>query len=103
METSHLIYSAKQMTGFHMKCNASLNWVNVKYFLMHQKHCEKKWGNFPHVKKLYSRLLSPSCPDSGVKEKINLKFYFHSSLWYPKGFLKAVNSFIKPFEVDRKG
>ena len=28
IETSHLICNANQMTGFHMKCNTGLRWVN---------------------------------------------------------------------------
>ena len=27
-ETSHLIYTANQMTGFFIKCNSGLKWVN---------------------------------------------------------------------------
>ena len=27
IETSHLIYTANQMTGFYMKCNTDLRWV----------------------------------------------------------------------------
>ena len=29
METSQLIYKANQVTGFHMKCNTWLKWVNL--------------------------------------------------------------------------
>ena len=29
METSHLICRANQMTGFYMKCNTELTWVNL--------------------------------------------------------------------------
>ena len=28
IETGHLIYTANQMTGFYMKCNSGLEWVN---------------------------------------------------------------------------
>ena len=28
METSHLICCVNQMTGFHMKCNNGMKWVN---------------------------------------------------------------------------
>ena len=28
IETSHLIYTANQMTGFYMKCNSGFKWVN---------------------------------------------------------------------------
>ena len=27
-ETSHLIYTANKMTGFYIKCNSGLRWVN---------------------------------------------------------------------------
>ena len=29
IETSHLICSANQMTGFYMKCNIGMKWVKV--------------------------------------------------------------------------
>ena len=29
IETSHLIYTANQMTGLYMKCNGGLKWVNL--------------------------------------------------------------------------
>ena len=29
IETSHLIYTANQMTGLYMKCNSGLKWVNL--------------------------------------------------------------------------
>ena len=35
------------------------------------------------------------------REKINLNFYFHNSLWYLKGFIKALKAFIKSFEAPR--
>ena len=28
IETSHLVWTANQMTGFYMKCNAGVNWIN---------------------------------------------------------------------------
>ena len=30
IETSHLICTANQLTGFYMKCNTGLKWVNLK-------------------------------------------------------------------------
>ena len=30
IETSHLFCSAKQITGFYMKCNARLKWVKTR-------------------------------------------------------------------------
>ena len=32
IETSYLFYSAKQMTGFYMKCKSGLKWVNCNEF-----------------------------------------------------------------------
>ena len=32
IENSHLIFTANQMTGFYMKCNTGLKWVNKKMF-----------------------------------------------------------------------
>ena len=29
-ETSHLIYTVNQITGFYMKCNTGLKWVNYQ-------------------------------------------------------------------------
>ena len=31
MEASHLICGVNQMTGFHMKCNSQLKWIERKY------------------------------------------------------------------------
>ena len=30
IQTNHLIYTGNQMTGFYMKCNSGLKWVNSK-------------------------------------------------------------------------
>ena len=42
--------------------------------------------------------ISESC----IEIKNNLNFYFHTSLCYPKGFMKALKAFIKRFEVARR-
>ena len=39
--------------------------------------------------------------NSSIKIKINLHFYFHSSLWCLKGFTKALNAFIKPLQAPQ--
>ena len=31
IETSHLICTANQMTGFYTECNTGLNWVNLAW------------------------------------------------------------------------
>ena len=50
-------------------------------------------------KKLYSKKtgiissfkeIKPSRPNIGRKEKTNLNFYFHTSLWCIKGFIKPL-------------
>ena len=43
IKTSHLICTANQMTGFYMKCNTGLKWLNVtklqaKSLLKNQLH-----------------------------------------------------------------
>ena len=32
--TSHLIYTENQMTGFYMKYNSGLKWVNSTYWIL---------------------------------------------------------------------
>ena len=50
---------------------------------------------------------NPSHPDPGRREKINIYFYFHTSLWCWKRFyevMKALNAFRKPFDaLQRSG
>ena len=48
------------------------------------------------------QLINPSRPNLGRKEKIKLKFYFHTSFWSSKGFMKALKTFIKPFEAPQR-
>ena len=48
--------------------------------------------------------LNPSHPDPGRRGKINLNFYFHTSLCSSKGFMKALKvlkALIKPFEAPQ--
>ena len=40
--------------------------------------------------------VNPSRPDPGRREKINLNFYFHTSLWCLK------KAFVRPFEVPQR-
>ena len=50
METSHLICRANQMTGFYMKCNTELTWVNLFPLVSNVRstksnyrvHCQRK-------------------------------------------------------------
>ena len=54
-------------------------------FVCHKLHCST------HV---YVNI-NPSLPDPIRREKINVRFYFHSSLW-------SLKAFIKSFEVPQK-
>ena len=44
----------------------------------------------------------PSRPNPGRREKINLNFYFHTSLWCLKRFYEDLKAFIKPFEAPQR-
>ena len=46
--------------------------------------------------------LNPSHPNPGRREKINLNFYFHTSLWCTKGFINPLKAFIKSFEAPQR-
>ena len=45
----------------------------------------------------FLRLLAPCISESCIKMKININFYFHTSLWCLKRFSEACKAFIKPF------
>ena len=45
--------------------------------------------------------LNPFHPNPGRREKINLNFYSHTSLWCLKGFYEGFNAFIKPEAPQR--
>ena len=47
-------------------------------------------------------LLFPFISESCIEIKIKLNFYFHTSLWCLKGFMKALKAFIKPFEAPQR-
>ena len=51
------------------------------------------------IRNLVPKSISPSCPNPGRREMVKLNFYFHTSLWCLKRFLKA---FIKPFEASQR-
>ena len=54
---------------------------------------------------IYSRLLTLPAPyilESCIKIKINLNFYFHTSLLCLKRFVKVLKAFIKPFEAPQR-
>ena len=48
-------------------------------------------------------ILNPSHPDPGRKEKINLNFYFYTSLGcFKKDLWRPLKAFIKPFEAPKR-
>ena len=51
IETSHLVCTANQMTGFYMKCNTELNWVN-------QGTCLTKISGLHHIFHIHQVLYS---------------------------------------------
>ena len=44
-----------------------------------------------------SSVINPSRPDPGRREKINLNFYFHTSLWCLKTFYEGLKGLDKTF------
>ena len=56
---------------------------------------EKIHGREGHSRKFEYFLFNPSRPDPRRREKINLSFYFHTSLWCLKRFYEGlkVNSY----------
>ena len=59
-----------------------------------------QWENPAHTLTLLGKpcpvacIFNPSSPDPGRREKINLNFYFHISLWCLKRFYEGLH---KPF------
>ena len=54
--------------------------------------------DFRKIEKKNKICIKPSCPDTGRREKINLSFIFNLLCGPLKGLLKALKTFIKPFE-----
>ena len=48
------------------------------------------------------QIFNPSCPNPGRREKINFNFYFRDLCGASKGFMKALNAFIKPFKAPQR-
>ena len=46
--------------------------------------------------------LNPSRPDPGQREKMNLNFYVHTSLWCLKRFYEGLKAFIKIFKAPQR-
>ena len=70
-------------------------------FIQHieQSHFFEKYCIFKHLSLLFSRkqIINPSHPNPRRREKINLNFYFHTSLWSLRRFYEGVKGFHKTF------
>ena len=49
------------------------------------------------LKKYWEKIINPSRPDPGRREKINLNYYFHTSLWCFKRFYEGLKGLHKTF------
>ena len=47
-------------------------------------------------------LKDPIISESCIEVKIELNFYFHTSLWCLKRFYEGLKAFIKPFEAPQR-
>ena len=47
-------------------------------------------------------IFNPSRPDLGRREKINLNFYFHFSLWCLKRFYEGLKGLHKTFKASQR-
>ena len=56
-----------------------------------------KWKIDNHYENRLTRN-NPCISESCIEIKIKLNFYFHTSLWYLKGFMEVFKTFIKPYE-----
>ena len=93
-----------------MKPQLSYSYKNYKYFFITELSKEAHTTVFPnisntesqHQNRFLTSKLNPSHPNPGQREKINLNFYFHTSLRYSNGFMKALKAFINPFEPPQR-
>ena len=79
----YLVWSSSKIWVFKYKTvcfsvivNISIK-KNANLHLVYQTRHKHKWIN-------------PFCPDPGWREKVNLNFYFHTSLWCRKRFYKGL-------------
>ena len=57
-------------------------------------HCKKTFHDVVRYEKMKElSYLNPPRPDPGRREKINLNFYFHTSLWCLKRFYEGLSIF----------
>ena len=58
--------------------------------------------NIFYVGRLCATVFNPSHPNPERWEKIKSNFYFYTSLWCLKHFMKAFKAFIKPIEAQQR-
>ena len=84
-----------------------MNWANIR----NETFCSKVVGStlLKTIPSIYETLLcytvtlkDPLISESCIEIKIELNFYFHTSLWCLKRFTKALKAFIKPFEIPQR-
>ena len=79
----------------------------MRVFKQRMLHCILLIKNDYERKTKYNRpfeniYIYPSRPDPRRREKINLNFHFHTSLWCFKRFYEDLHkAFIKPFEAPQ--
>ena len=67
----------------------------MRDFNQHEPNSLDFINKMKYVRQLGS--FNPSRPDPGRTEKINLNFYFHTSLWCFKRFYEGLKGFDKIF------
>ena len=85
---------------FHLTITKELT-QRKKSAWIRKSNNDKHWLEFLMLVLLASsyqrRIFNPSRPNPGQKEKINLSFYFHTSLWCLKRFYKGHKGLHKTF------
>ena len=103
-------YNCNKFTLQFAKCEAIIRTLN---YIISSLHLWKRNNNLRgcelqiRIQYLgyciyYITLPVPYISGSCSKTKIYLNFYFHTSLWRLKGFMKAFKVFIKPFEAPQR-
>ena len=70
-------------------------WVRRTYFL-------QVFFTYKILKIQQINNINPSRPNPRQREKINLNFYFHTSLWCLKRFYERLKGLIKRFEAPQR-
>ena len=107
-QVSHRLFTSKCLSQC---CNSSLSiivFIKIDTFFVDVIKCFcyrcllllstslHSWNNFHFVS---SFTFNPSRPDPGQREKLNLNFYFHTSLWCLKRLYEGLKDLHKTFEA----